>query len=98
MSIIFCDISYFLNACVGYVRMDLGSGKEFRTTSYLYSKTNFPSRKKTRSLQTLLGIRTAIRRWGNRGDLNDSVFKADPDAVVNQIRKEAYSENQATDH
>ena len=59
MSIIFCDISYFLNACVGYVRMDFGSGKEFWSTW-----------------------------WGNREDLNDSVFKAELDAVVNQLRKD----------
>ena len=57
MSIIFYDISYFLNACVGYVRMDFGSGKEFWST------------------------------WrGNREDLNNSVFKAELSAVVDQLR------------
>ena len=53
------DDSSFCNACVGYVRMDFGSGKEFWTTW-----------------------------WGNREDLNDSVFKAELDAVVNQLRKD----------
>ena len=53
------DDSSFRNACVGYVRMDFGSGKEFWTTW-----------------------------WGNREDLNDSVFKAELDAVVNQLRKD----------
>ena len=46
-------------ACVGHLRMDFGSGKEFWSTW-----------------------------WGNREDLNDSVFKAELNAVVNQLRKD----------
>ena len=52
------------NACIGYVRMDFGSGNEFWTTW-----------------------------WGNREDMNDSVFKAELNDVVNDLRKNGLLKN-----
>ncbi len=57
------------NACVGHLRMDFGSRKEFYTSW-----------------------------WQNRDDLNDSVFRAELDEVVNGLRADGLLKNRSEMH